>query len=51
MVLAFEAANSAGIEVGLLRAERGLHSLEDMRAAVADPLLDPELRDLLPSAE
>ena len=51
MVLAFEAANSAGIEVGLLRAERGLHSLEDMRAALADPLLDPELRDLLPSAE
>jgi glycosyltransferase A (GT-A) superfamily protein (DUF2064 family) len=51
MMLAFEAANSAGIEVGLLRAERGLHSLEDMRAALADPLLDPELRDLLPSAE
>jgi glycosyltransferase A (GT-A) superfamily protein (DUF2064 family) len=51
MVLAFEAANSAGIEVGLLRAERGLHSLEDMGAALADPLLDPELRDLLPSAE
>jgi glycosyltransferase A (GT-A) superfamily protein (DUF2064 family) len=51
MVLAFEAAHSAGIEVGLLRAERGLHSLEDMRAALADPLLDPELRDLLPSAE
>jgi uncharacterized protein len=51
MVLAFEAAHSAGIEVGLLRAERGLHSLEDMRAALADPLLDPELRDLLPSAQ
>jgi glycosyltransferase A (GT-A) superfamily protein (DUF2064 family) len=51
MALAFDAANSAGIEVGLLRAERGLHSLEDMRAALADPLLDSELRDLLPSAE
>ncbi len=51
MVLAFEAAHAAGIEVGLLRAERGLHSLEDMRAALADPLLDAELRNLLPSAE
>lgn len=43
----FAAAQGSGLELGLLRAERGLHSLEDARAALADPLLDPELRRLL----
>jgi hypothetical protein len=31
----------------MLRAERGLRSPSDVRAALADPLLDPELRALL----
>lgn len=41
------AAHEAGAETGLLRPERGLHSPEDVRAALADPLLDSELRRLL----
>ncbi len=45
--IALGAAHAAGIEVGLLRAERGLHSPGDVRAALADPLLDAELRRLL----
>ena len=44
---AFMAAHEAGIEVGLLRAERGLRSAADVAAALADPLLDAELRALL----
>jgi hypothetical protein len=34
-------------EVGLLRAERGLRRARDVRALLADPLTDPELRALL----
>jgi glycosyltransferase A (GT-A) superfamily protein (DUF2064 family) len=41
------AANEAGLAAGLLRAERGLHRPADVRAALADPLLDPELRSIL----
>jgi hypothetical protein len=41
------AANAAGQDVGLLRAERGLRSPQDVRAALADPLLDPELAAVL----
>ena len=41
------AANQAGLEVGLLRAERALHRPADARAALADPLLDPALAQLL----
>ena len=44
---AFVAAHEAGIEVGLLRAERGLRSAADVAAALADPLLDEELRRVL----
>jgi glycosyltransferase A (GT-A) superfamily protein (DUF2064 family) len=33
------AADQAGLEVGLLRAERALHRPADVRAALADPLL------------
>lgn len=44
---AFAAAHAAGIEVGLLRTERGLRSTADVAAAVADPLLDEELRAIL----
>ena len=38
-----------GRVIGLLRAERGLARPADVRAALADPLLDPELRALLDS--
>ncbi len=41
------AINEAGVAVGLLRAERGLRRPADVRAALADPLLDDELRALL----
>jgi glycosyltransferase A (GT-A) superfamily protein (DUF2064 family) len=47
--VALAAANAAGIESGLLRPERGLRKPGDARAALADPLLDPELRRLLES--
>lgn len=40
-------AQSEGWEVGLLRAERGLRRARDVRALLADPLTDPELRALL----
>ncbi|MGZ4168228.1 MAG: DUF2064 domain-containing protein [Solirubrobacteraceae bacterium] len=41
------AINDEGAPVGLLRAERGLRREADVRAALADPLLDEELRALL----
>jgi hypothetical protein len=41
------AINEEGAAVGLLRAERGLRRPGDVRAALADPLLDDELRALL----
>ena len=41
------AINASGVAVGLLRAERGLRRPADVRAALADPLLDDELRALL----
>jgi hypothetical protein len=44
---AIAAAHEADGEAGLLRAERGLHSGADVAAALADPLLDSELRALL----
>lgn len=47
MGMMLAAANEAGLEAGLLRAERGLHRPADVRAALADPLLDPELRSIL----
>ena len=40
-------AERTGIEVGLLRTERGLRSAGDVRARLADPLCDAELRRLL----
>ncbi|MGH2870862.1 MAG: hypothetical protein ACRDL5_00160, partial [Solirubrobacteraceae bacterium] len=42
-----DAVQRSGLAVGLLRAERGLQTAPDVRAALADPLLDPELRELL----
>ncbi len=44
---AFVAAHDAGVGIGLLRPERGLRSAGDVAAALADPLLDDELRGLL----
>jgi glycosyltransferase A (GT-A) superfamily protein (DUF2064 family) len=44
---ALAAAQQSGIEAGLLRAERGLRTSADIQAALADPLTDPELRELL----
>jgi glycosyltransferase A (GT-A) superfamily protein (DUF2064 family) len=41
------AIHEAHLEAGLLRAERGLHRPADVRAALADPLLDAELRSIL----
>lgn len=41
------AAGQAGRQVGLLRPERALRSPGDVAAALADPLLDGELRALL----
>jgi glycosyltransferase A (GT-A) superfamily protein (DUF2064 family) len=49
MATVLGAAHAAGIEAGLLRAERGLRTVGDVRAALADPLLDAELRALLDS--
>lgn len=39
--------NQARAPVGLVRPERGLRRVADVRAALADPLLDDELRTLL----
>ncbi len=44
---ALDAVQRAGVGVGLLRAERGLRTAADIRAALADPLLDRELRAVL----
>lgn len=41
------AAHEAGLSAGLLRAERGLRRSADVAAALADPLLDTELRRVL----
>ncbi len=46
---AFTAALEAELQIGLLRAERGLRTAADVAAALADPLLDADLRDLLVS--
>ena len=39
--------NEADAPVGLVRPERGLRRIADVSAALADPLLDAELRSLL----
>jgi glycosyltransferase A (GT-A) superfamily protein (DUF2064 family) len=45
--IAIAAAREAQLEIGILRAERTLHRPEDVRALLADPLLDPELGAIL----
>jgi glycosyltransferase A (GT-A) superfamily protein (DUF2064 family) len=47
MAVGLAAAHDAGLEVGLLRAERALQRPDDIRAALADPLLRPELKRIL----
>jgi hypothetical protein len=47
VVLGAQAAQEAGIEIGLLRVERGLVTAADARAALIDPLTPPEVVALL----
>jgi glycosyltransferase A (GT-A) superfamily protein (DUF2064 family) len=47
MAIAIAAAREAGLEIGILRAERALHRPDDVRAALADPLLSPEFARIL----
>lgn len=47
MLLLLAAAHEEGLDVGLLRPERALRRTADVKAALADPLLDDELRALL----
>jgi uncharacterized protein len=47
MTVGITAARDAGLEIGILRAERALHRPADVRAALADPLLPDELRAVL----
>jgi hypothetical protein len=47
MSTAFQAAADAGIEVGMLRAERALRSPDDVRAALADPLTPDQIGRIL----
>jgi glycosyltransferase A (GT-A) superfamily protein (DUF2064 family) len=47
MTIGLAAARDKGLEIGLLRAERALHRPADVRAALADPLLPPELAQIL----
>jgi glycosyltransferase A (GT-A) superfamily protein (DUF2064 family) len=39
MAIGLAAAREAGLEIGILRVERALHRPDDVRAALADPLL------------
>ncbi len=47
IAIAIAAAHEAGLEVGILRAERSLHRPADARAALADPLLPEPIRRIL----
>lgn len=47
MPAALAAASESGLEVGLLRAERALRGLADVRAALADPLTPEPIAALL----
>jgi hypothetical protein len=47
MTIGLAAARDSGLELGLLRAERALHRPGDVRAALADPLLPPEVEQIL----
>jgi hypothetical protein len=47
MTMGVAAARDAGLEIGILRAERALHRPADVRAAAADPLLPDGLAKIL----
>jgi uncharacterized protein len=47
MAIALSAVQEAGLEVGILRAERALHRPGDIRAALADPLLPDTIARIL----
>lgn len=47
MTMGLAAAREAGLEVGILRAERALHRPADVRAAVADPMLPEAIAKIL----
>ncbi len=47
MTIAITAVREAGLEVGILRAERPLHRPADVRATLADPLAPEGLRRIL----
>lgn len=47
MTIGMAAAREAGLEVGLLRVERALHRPDDVRAALADPLLPADIGRIL----
>ena len=47
MAEVFGVVEQRKLEVGLLRAERGLRRPSDVRALLADPLTDAEWRDML----
>jgi glycosyltransferase A (GT-A) superfamily protein (DUF2064 family) len=47
MRIGLAAARDAGLEIGLLRAERALHRPADVRAALADPLLPADVGQVL----
>lgn len=49
MAIAIAAAHDAGLEIGILRVERALHRPDDLRAALADPLLSPRFAGILGS--
>jgi glycosyltransferase A (GT-A) superfamily protein (DUF2064 family) len=51
MAIGLAAARDAGLEVGILRAERALRSAADVRAALADPLLPEEIGRILRAAD
>lgn len=47
MKIGLAAVSDAGLELGMLRAERALHRPADVRAALADPLLAPDMARIL----
>ena len=49
MALAIVAVRAAGLELGILRAERPLQRPADLRAALADPLLPEDVGQILAS--
>lgn len=47
VAVAGAAVRDRGLEIGILRADRGLHRPADVRAALADPLTPQDIRQIL----